>query len=208
MSHVIDSTRFHLRHGWFNVREQFSDLTVAIAGNILIPFFVWLMAQVWERFNSHQGNFTKPQVIVYVAIAELLFMTFIRSQSIARASADFSISLIRPRSWLVTSFSGIVGRSFGSRMIMLAVLWLTLPLIGAKWDDTVAATLRLFILLPWLTLLQGLTALFFSSAQVLWHQTNYLLMPIGKFFLVLGGVLGPLADFSDPWRSWLLLISA
>lgn len=52
--------------------------------------------------------------------------------------------------------------------------------------------------------MQGLFALLFAIAQVLWHQTNYFLLPFGKIFLVLGGVWGPVSDFSDPWKSWLL----
>ena len=206
ISVALESVRFHGRHGWFNLREQFSDIPSGLAANAMIPFFVWLLSQVWDRFNSHQGNFTFKEIVLYIGITELLFMTFVRAPSVSRASGDFTLSLARPRSWLITSFSGMVGRSLGGRFLMLFILLLTFPLLGASLPDAAVAVLRLFLLLPWLAVLQGLFALFFAVAQVLWHQTNYFLLPFGKIFLVLGGVWGPIADFSDPWRHWLLLL--
>lgn len=203
---AFEPLRFHLRHSWFNLREQFSDLPAGLGANALIPFFVWLLSRIWERFNSSQGNFSLKEIVVYIGITELLFMTFVRAPSIARASGDFSIAPARPRSWLVTSFSGLAGRSLGGRFFMLAILLITLPLLGADIGGTKWAVFRLFLLLPWLSVLQALFALFFAVAQVLWHQTNYFLMVFGKIFLVLGGVWGPIADFSEPWRGWLLIL--
>jgi hypothetical protein len=203
---VLESSRFHFRNAWFNFREQFSDIPSGIAANALIPFFVWLLSQVWQRFNAAQGNFILKEIILYIGITELLFMTFVRGTCVSRASGDFSISLARPRSWLVMSFSGLVGRSLGGRFFMLCILLLTFPLLGADVSDSGQAVLRLFLLLPWLAVMQGLFALFFAIAQVLWHQTNYFLSPFGKIFLVLGGVWGPIADFNEPWRKWLLIL--
>ncbi len=200
----IESISFHLRHAWFNIKEQFSDIPNALASNALIPFFVWILSRVWLRFNSHQKNFTLEEIILYIGITELLFMTFVRLPSLNRASGDFSISLARPRSWSITSFSGLVGRSFGSRVFMLIMLVLIFPFYGVKINDILLVTGRLVLFLPWLGLMQGLFALFFATAQLLWHQTNYFLLPFGKIFLVLGGVWGPVADFSEPWRSFIL----
>lgn len=201
---LLESTFFHIRHAWFNLREQFSDIPTALAANALIPFFVWILSRVWERFNSHQANFTLNEIIIYIAITELLFMTFVRLPSLNRASGDFSLSLARPRSWLMTSFSGFFGRALGGRVLMLVILIFTTPLLGAKFDSFFQASLKLFLFLPWLGIIQGLFSLFFANAQVLWHQTNYFLLPFGKVFLVLGGVWGPVADFSEPWRSFVL----
>jgi hypothetical protein len=200
----IESIQFHLRYAWFNLREQFSDIPTALAANALIPFFVWILSQMWLRFNSHQKNFTLPEVILYIGITELLFMTFVRLGSISRASGDFSIALSRPRSWLVMSFSGLVGRSTGSRIFMLTMLLFIFPILGSGGVLLKDSILRLLLVLPWLAVMQGLFALFFAVAQVLWHQTNYFLMPFGKVFLVLGGVWGPVADFSEPWKTFIL----
>ena len=200
----LESINFHRRHAWFNLREQFSDIPTAIAANALIPFFVWILSEIWQRFNSSQGNFTLKEIILYIGITELLFMTFVRLGSISRASGDFSIALSRPRSWLMMSFSGLIGRSTGGRIFMLLMLMVAFPLLGSGGQLMVESVLRFFIVLPWLAVLQGLFALLFAVAQVLWHQTNYFLMPFGKIFLVLGGVWGPVADFSEPWKSVLL----
>lgn len=203
-THSLESVRFHFRHAWFNLREQFSDIPTAIAANALIPFFVWVLSQMWLRFNSGQGNFTLKEVILYIGLTEVLFMTFVRLGSINRASGDFSIALSRPRSWLVMSFSGLVGRSTGGRFFMLLILLVAFPLLGSGGQLMIDSVLRFLLVLPWLAVLQGLFALFFACCQVLWYQTNYFLLPFGKIFLVLGGVWGPVADFSEPWRSVLL----
>lgn len=199
-----ESIVFHLRHAWFNIKEQFSDIPAALAANALVPFFVWMLSRLWLRFNSHQHNFTLQEIALYIGITELLFMTFVRLPSLNRASGDFSIALARPRAWPVLSFSGLYGRSFGSRIFMLVMLLLFFPLFGASFNSIINSTGRLLLLLPWLGVLQALFALFFSTAQILWHQTNYFLLPFGKIFLVLGGVWGPVADFSEPWKSIIL----
>jgi hypothetical protein len=200
----LESLRFHFQHAWFNAREQFSDIPAGLVANALIPFFVWILSHIWQRFNGAQSQLTLSDVIIYIGFTELLFMTFLRVPSLTRASADFSISLARPRSWLATSFSGLVGRSLGGRFFMLALLLPSFPFLGARWEHALHASFRLVLLLPWLAVVQGLFALLLSIAQVLWDQTKYFLMPIGKIFLVLGGVLGPIVDFSEPWRQVII----
>lgn len=201
---ISESAIFHLRHAWFNIKEQFSDIPASLASNALIPFFVWMLSKVWERFNAHQNNFTIQEIAIYIGVTELLFMTFVRIGSLNRASGDFSIALARPRAWPMMSFSGLYGRSFGSRIFMLVILLPIFPFFGASFENISNASLRLLILLPWLGVLQALFALFFATAQILWHQTNYFLMPFGKIFLVLGGVWGPIADFAEPWKNIIL----
>lgn len=204
MTLTLESARFHVRHAWFNIREQFADLRAVLASNAVLPFFVWLLSRVWERFNGSRGNFTLSEVVIYIGIGEVLYMTFVRPASISRASGDFSLALARPRSWLMTSFSGIAGRALGGRILMLLMLAPVLPALGADPRTVLTATIRFGMMLGWLTVLQGLVALLFASAQILWHQIDYFLLPVGKVFLVLGGVWGPICDFSEPWRSWLL----
>jgi len=204
MKSYEQSLLFHFKHAWFNIKEQFSDIPTSLAANALVPFFVWVLSRVWERFNSHLGHYQLHEIVVYIGITELLFMTFVRLPSLNRASSDFSISLVRPRSWLAMSFSGLVGRSTGSRLFMFIILIFTLPLLGAKPELVISALLRLIILLPWLGLIQGMFSLLFANSQVLWHQTNYFILPFGKIFLVMGGVWGPVSDFSEPWKSIIL----
>lgn len=200
-----ESVRFHFYHAWFNIREQFSDLPSALAAQSLVPFFVWILTQTWKRFNLAQGNFKISEVVFYICITEILFLTFLRAGSLSRASGDFSISLARPRSWLWMSFSGLIGRSLGARLLMFIIFFIVFPFSGASPSEFIHILFRFILILPWLVVLQGLFALFFSTCQVQWHQTNYFLMPFSKIFLVIGGVWGPIADFSEPWRSWVLL---
>lgn len=198
------SVRFHFKHAWFNILEQFSDLSSGIAGFLLFPFFIWLVSQLWQKFNSYQGNYTLQEVILYVGVTEVLFMTFLRPVSLSRASGDFSLSLARPRSWLITSFSGLFGRCLGSRLVFLAIFVMIMPLLGVNMRSVFTVSGRLLLLFPLLGILQGLVGLLFASAQVLWAETSYFVLPVSKVFLTLGGVFGPIIDFGEPGRSILL----
>lgn len=202
------SVRFHLKHGLFNVREQFSDLGSGLVSFLLFPFFIWLCAQVWDRFNAYQGNYTIEEVKQYVGITEILFLTFLRPASLSKASSDFSIALARPRSWMVTSISGLYGRCLGSRLIHVCLFIIFMPLLGVSFHDTITSALRLLLFLPVLGVFQAFINLSFSIAQVMWHETNYFILPVSKIFLALGGVFGPLVDFGEPWRSRLLMLPA
>lgn len=201
---ATEALRFHFKHGWFNVREQFSDLASGIAGFLLFPFFIWLVSALWKTFNAYQGNYTIEEVMLYVGVTEILFMTFLRLGSLGRASSDFSLSLARPRSWLATSFSGLYGRCFGGRIIYLAIFLVAMPLLGAPFASTLKTGLRLLLFFPLLGVFQAFVGLLFSCAQVRWSETSYFVLPVSKVFLALGGVFGPLVDYSEPWKSLLL----
>lgn len=199
-----ESSRFHIKHAWFNVAEQFSDFAGGIAGLLLFPFFIWLIARLWERFNSFQGHYTFHEVMLYIGVTEILFMTFLRSSSLSRASSDFSLSLARPRSWLAMSFSGLYGRCLGSRLIFLGVFFIVMPLLNVPVNEVWKVILRLTLLLPILGVFQAQVGLLFASAHVLWQETSYFILPVSKIFLALGGVFGPLVDYGEPWRTVLL----
>lgn len=192
---------FYLRFALFQLRERFNDLGSSLAYIVMYPFFVWLLTQMWERFNASQGNYSKNEVYVYLAITELLFMGFMRSSFLQRFGSDFSLSLARPRSWLWMGFFGQVGTTSGTRLIYFAIACLTLPLLGVPGELMLSALGRLLLLLPLLGIAEALLANIMASAQVLWFETKYFMLPLSKIFLALGGVFGPLIDYAEPGRS-------
>ena len=206
MSAALESVGFHFKHGWFNAREQFSDWASGITGFLLFPFFIWLMGKVWGKFNAYQGHYTLQEVMLYVGVTEVLFMTFLRPDSLTRASGDFSITLARPRSWLAMAFSGLFGRCLGSRIVYLLIFILVMIPLDVEFQTILSVVGRLLILFPLMGVIQALIGLLFSSAQVLWAETSYFILPVSKIFLALGGVFGPLTDFGEPWRSALLAL--
>lgn len=201
---MTSALRFHARNGWFALRETFSDVAAGIAGFLLFPFFLFMLSKIWERFSAFQGNFTRDELLAYVAVTEILFMTFFFGAGIMRSAADFSISLARPRSWMAMQFSTAFGRCLGSRLIYIVVAMAALPILGASFEITVRTLLRLLVLLPLMGILQALCIVILASAKVMWEQTQYLILPISKVFLALGGVFSPLVDYGEPWRSWLI----
>lgn len=199
---------FYLRYSFFQMRERFTDFGSSIAFLLLYPYFIWLLTQMWDRFNSQQGNYNRQEIFVYISITEMLFLTFLRSNFIQRSGADFSLILARPRSWIFLTFFGQFGSSLCGRLIYILTALVVLPILGVDRDIFVPAIYRIIILLPILGIIEALMASVLSSAQILWHETKYLVLPITKIFLTLGGVFGPLADYGEPAKSIFLHLPA
>lgn len=196
--------RFHFRNAVFSFRESFSNIANGVVGFLLFPLFMFILAKMWQKFNSHLGNYTYLEVVAYIGVTEILFMTFLRAANISAASSDFSLSLARPRSWLAMQFSSLYGKTLGTRLLMTALFLPILIFFGVGIQDALIMTFRVLILLIPLGILQGLYSLLFSSAHVRWEMTSYLTLPFGKLFLIFGGVFAPVSDFSEPARTWLL----
>lgn len=195
---------FHIRNATFSFRESMSNVANGIVGFLLFPLFMFILAKMWLKFNSHLGNYTYEEVLAYIGVTEILFMTFLRQGNINAASSDFSLSLARPRSWLAMQFSSLYGKTFGARLFMTGLFFPILLFFGISFQETVLIVSRALLLLLPLGVLQALYSLLFSSAHVRWEMTSYLTLPFSKLFLIFGGVFAPVSDFSEPSRSWLL----
>jgi hypothetical protein len=195
---------FHFKNARFSFRESWTNLANGMVGFLLFPLFMFILSKMWEKFNGNLGNYTYKEMLAYIGATEILYLTFVRTANVNQASSDFSTSLARPRSWLAMQFSALFGKTLGSRMVLLTMYFPLLLIFGINFQVALMTTLRLFILLIPLGILQGLYSLLFSSAHVRWEVTSYLTLPIGKLFLIFGGVFAPVSDFSEPARSFLL----
>lgn len=201
---MIAIFRFHYQNARFNFLEQFSNFLNGLTGLLLLPMFMFVLAKMWLYFNSHLGNYTFKEMLAYIGVTEVLFMTFLRSTSTRAAVGDFSISLARPRSWLAMQFSAIFGRTLGSRILMTITLFPIFMLFQISLHDSLQVFVRLMFFLIPLGIVQGLITLILASASVKWAATEYLGLPISKIFLIFGGVFAPISDFSEPARSIIL----
>lgn len=199
---------FYLRNALFSFRESWTNLANRLAGFLLFPVFMFILAKMWEKFNSHLGNYTHKEMIAYIGVTEVLFLTFLSTRNINLASSDFSLSLTRPRSWLFMQFSGLYGKTLGARLVLATFYFPLLILFGLNFEEASPIFLRLLLLLPPLGILQALYSLIFSSAHVRWEVTSYLTLPFSKLFLIFGGVFAPVSDFSEPARSVVLQLPA
>lgn len=198
--------RFYFSYGRFHVQEQFSDLAGGLASFLLFPFFMWMLAMIWRRFNSFQGNYDFNEILIYIGVAELLFMTFLRTGPLNRASGDFSLGLARPRPWIMMNGVRLFATCLGGRIIYWMILFLFLVLMGIKMEMILLSLARALLLLLPLGIVQAQVALLFASAQVRFHETSYFVLPVSKIFLSLGGVFGPLTDYGQPWRDILIAL--
>jgi hypothetical protein len=198
------SLRYYFHLSWFHFREPFSDLKTSFVTFFLYAFFVVLLTQLWQRYNSLNSLFIRNEVLLYIGVTESLFMTFLRSNSIVAASEDFAISLVRPRHWFIRECVTLLSTTFGQRLIFAAILIPTLALNGAWPSQFPVVYLRYFSIYVILALPQALISLTFSTLRLSFPQTDYFILPFGKIFLALGGVFGPLSDYGEPWRTLFL----
>lgn len=198
------SVSFHLKNAFFSFKESWTNLANSIVGFMLFPVFMFVLSKMWQKFNGHMGNYTYKEMLAYIGVTEILFMTFLRIGNVQTASGDFSLSLARPRSWLATQFSALYGKTLGSRLVLTTLLLPLLLAFGLDIHFSLNVILRLLIFLVPLGIFQALYSLIFSCAHVRFEVTNYLTLPFGKLFLVFGGVFAPISDFSEPARSILL----
>lgn len=201
---LLRTLNFYTRYGFFQLKERFSDLGQSLSYLLLYPLLILVLTAMWNKFNAYQGNYTREEIYVYIAIAELLFLTFLRSAFIQRSQADFSMGLARPRSWLGLTFAGQFGATLGGRLIYCVCAVPALLMMGAPPWLVILAFARLVLLLPLLGIMESLMASILASTQLLWQETRYLVLPISKIFLALGGVFCPLADYGEPGRSIFL----
>jgi hypothetical protein len=201
---VLRTLNFYGRYGFFQLKERFSDLGQSLSYLLLYPLLILVLTAMWNKFNAYQGNYTRSEIYVYIAIAELLFLTFLRSTFLQRSQADFSMGLARPRSWLGLTFAGQFGATLGGRLIYCVCAVPALLIMDVPARLVMDGFLRLLLLLPLLGIMEALMASILASAQLLWQETRYLVLPITKIFLALGGVFCPLADYGEPGRSIFL----
>ena len=201
---ILSTLSFHIKNARFSFRESWTNLANGLVGFLLFPLFMFILAQMWEKFNSHLGNYTYKEILAYIGVTEILFLTFLRSGNINQASSDFSLSLARPRSWLATQFSALFGKVLGSRLVLTSLFFPLLLIFGVEPRLASQIVWRLLLLLLPLGVLQAFYSLLFSSAHVRWEMTSYLTLPFSKLFLIFGGVFAPVSDFSEPARSFLL----
>lgn len=195
---------FYFRNASFSFRESWTNLANSLVGFMLFPVFMFILARMWLKFNGHLQNYTYQEMLAYIGVTEILFMTFLRSGNINQASSDFSLSLARPRSWLGTQFSSLFGKTLGSRLVMMILFFPLLLLFGLNIESSLHIVFRLLLLLIPLGILQAFYSLLFSCAHVRWEMTSYLTLPFSKLFLIFGGVFAPVSDFSEPAKTWLL----
>jgi hypothetical protein len=198
------SIQFHIKNAFFSFKESWTNLANSIVGFMLFPVFMFILSKMWEKFNGYSGNYTYKEMLAYIGVTEVLFMTFFRSSSIQAASSDFSIGLTRPRSWLATQYSALYGKTLGSRLVLTLLLLPLLIAFRLDFQFSLTVVYRLMLFLIPLGIFQAFYSLLFSSAHVRFEVTNYLTLPISKIFLIFGGVFAPVSDFSEPARSLLL----
>ncbi|MBC7540264.1 MAG: hypothetical protein H7281_15675 [Bacteriovorax sp.] len=198
------SINFHLKNALFSFKESWTNLANSIVGFMLFPVFMFVLSKMWQKFNGYMGNYTYKEMLAYIGVTEILFMTFLRTGNVQAASSDFSISLARPRSWLATQYSALYGKTLGSRLVLTTLLLPLLILFGLEFHFSLNVIFRLLLFLIPLGIFQALYSLIFSCAHVRFEVTNYLTLPFGKLFLIFGGVFAPISDFSEPARNLLL----
>ena len=164
------------------------------------------MGALWKGFNETISVFSFKEVIVYIAVNEMLFFTFIRSSLVTKSTSNFNLLLARPRSWIGVNLGNNFGISFGNRIIYLPIIVVLFFCYGLSFDQIMLSIFKILLLLPLLTILGSMYNVFLAIAKLRWYQVEYMLYPIGQLYLTFGGVFIPLTDYSIFYRKILLYL--
>lgn len=82
---ILSALSFHIKNARFSFRESWTNLANGLVGFLLFPLFMFILAQMWKKFNSHLGNYTYKEILAYIGVTEILFLTFLRSGNINQA---------------------------------------------------------------------------------------------------------------------------
>lgn len=193
------ATRFYSRYALFSIREEQSSMSSTIAGFVLYPCFIWIFSKLWLGLNQNTSTLGSVTLFAYIGLTEILFMTILSPSLIDRASADFSLSFVRPRLWPVYTSVSIYSRMLYRRMLFLLLYLAVTPLFTSDFPLAANAAMRFSLFLPLLTFIDTLYSFILTCVQVQFYAIKTFRMLLGKLFLIFGGVLAPLSDLPAPW---------
>jgi hypothetical protein len=186
---------FYLKQTLFSIREELTGFVHTAASLALYPLVACVIAVVWNRYTQSTASFSFAELLRYIGVTELLYLTGLRAVNGGWAQADFSLSLARPRSWLLTHFLIFFGCSSGKRVIHTALFIMVFATIGGgSVGSVLLSAARLMLLLPVLGVLESLYSLLLCTLELVAPQSSYFRFLIGKLFLVCGGVIAPLSE--------------
>jgi ABC-type polysaccharide/polyol phosphate export permease len=199
-----DSIKFYSKLALFSVREEQSSLSGTLGGLLLYPCFIWIFSKLWLGLNHNTTSLGIESLFAYIGLTEILFMTTLREPLIERASSDFSLSFVRPRSWPMYTTISIYSRTLSRRLLYLLIYIIIMPLFIDNFSLSSISAVRFLAFLPLITILDSLYSFLLTSLQIRFYSTKNFRMLFGKLFLIFGGVLAPLSDIPEPWSRLFL----
>lgn len=195
---------FWLRHTWFGIREEWSDLYVSLFGLVMYPVYVLILTLMWSSFRGTHGNLSLDELLLYIGLAEIIAMTTLSGVNIQQASADFSLNFTRPRSWYTIFSSLFFGRTFMKRLIYLAFYTIFFICFTDSIYAVSSSAVRFLTLLPFLTVIEVLYSLVWATLYFISGHMSYFRFAMLKVIMVFGGVIAPLSEASTKSRPFFL----
>ena len=199
-----DCLKFYSKLALFSIKEEQSSLSGTLGGLLLYPCFIWIFSKLWLGLNHNATSLGIEPLFAYIGLTEILFMTTLREPLIERASSDFSLSFVRPRSWPMYTTISIYSRTLSRRLIYLLIYMIIMPFFIDNFSLSSVSALRFLLLLPLITILDTLYSFSLTSLQIRFYSTKNFRMLFGKLFLIFGGLLAPLSDIPEPWSKLFL----
>ncbi len=197
---MIQTVKFYSKLSAFSIKEEQSSLSATLAGLILYPCFIWIFSKLWLGLNNNTSTLGTIALFAYIGLTEILFMTSLREPFIDRASSDFSLSFVRPRSWPLYTSISIYSRTLFRRLIYLLLYVLIVPVFTENFTLSLHASMRFILFLPLITILDSMYSFLFTCVQIRFHSIKNFRILFGKLFMIFGGVLAPLSDIPPYWQ--------
>lgn len=198
---MILHLRYYIRLAKFSVFEEFSNIPASLSRYLMYPVYILIPSSMWIKFNSAPNHFNFSELIQYVGLAQVLQMTLFPASTTQSATGEFTISLARPRSWLMSHAFQSLGKGLAGRFILIPLYIFVCFILNISVYGAIQNALRFIPCFLLISLLDAQWSLLFSNATLLWHNTKQFRFPVLKLFLIFGGVMGPLSELSDPWKS-------
>jgi len=202
---MIKNQFFYFKRGFFEAKEEFASFVDIFSGFLKLPLVVIFLAWIWDQINKSSGTLSFQELIIYIGITESIQFNLFASGFLAQAGEDYSIGMVRPRSWLGLKFAGAYARTLARSLQYITGGFLFLIL----WNHfdiyyIFSVYLRILLVLPLVTFLLALvtTSLVFIGTIII--DLRGIRFLLGKLTLTLGGVFGPLCDVGEPAQSFFL----
>lgn len=198
---MIQTLRYYFRLAKFAVFEEFSNIPAGLSRFILYPVYIWVPSSMWIKFNNGPNHLSASELIQYVGLAQVMQLTLFPTSASQIATGEFTLSLARPRSWLMSHAVQSLGKGLASRFIMLPVYIFMCFALNSSATQAFKNAIHFLPCMLLVSLVDLQWSLLFSNSILLWHNVTYFRMPVNKLFLIFGGVIGPLSELSEPWKS-------
>lgn len=195
---------FYLKMARLGFIEWSGSRSGLLAFCLFYAFWFWLWSRLLLTLAEPSATWGRQGLLLYIGLTQIIAGTALQGTAISEAMADFSVSLTKPRPWLLYLGTLIWGRQLGQRLLLLLVFLLLMPLLARNIQQSLISAGRLLCFLPLLGVIDTLYTLLLCCLRISYRQINSFRGTVVKMITLLGGAMLPLSELRVSWKTQLL----